>query len=133
LNFDEKITGLGSWSRRRFVQISAASALSASLGNLTHAETGGSATMIDVPFEKRNPKIAMIGTGGRGTNLLENLLAADAQVVALCDVVKEKAEHAGSLVVELACGDGRLRHEARQGCCCGGACRHDDRRLLEDR
>ena len=43
--------------------------------------------------------MAMIGTGGRGTSLLGNLLAADAQVVALCDIVPEKAEHAASLVV----------------------------------
>ncbi len=81
MNLDEKIFGLGSWTRRRFVQMSAASAMSAGLGNLAHAEAGGSASMIDVPFEKRNPRIAIIGTGGRGTNLLENLLAADAQVV----------------------------------------------------
>jgi hypothetical protein len=41
----------------------------------------------------------MIGLGGRGTSLLGNLLAADAQVVALCDIVKEKAEHGAGLVV----------------------------------
>jgi predicted dehydrogenase len=98
LNPDEKIFELGSWSRRRFVQMSTASAVSVGLGTLAHAEVAGAASMIDVPFEKRNPRIAMIGTGGRGTNLLENLLAADAQVIALCDVVKAKAEHAGSLV-----------------------------------
>ena len=31
-------------------------------------------TMIDVPFEKRNPRIALIGVGNRGTSLLNNLL-----------------------------------------------------------
>ena len=41
----------------------------------------------------------MIGIGGRGTSLLGNLLAADAQVVALCDIVKERAEHGASMVV----------------------------------
>jgi hypothetical protein len=40
----------------------------------------------------------MIGTGGRGTSLLGNLLAADGQVVALCDIVEAKAEHAASMV-----------------------------------
>ena len=55
--------------------------------------------MIDVPFQKREPRIGLIGTGGRGTSLLTNLLAANAQVVAICDVVKEKAEHAAGLVV----------------------------------
>ncbi len=54
--------------------------------------------MIDVPFAKRNPRIALIGTGGRGTSLLGNLLAADAEIVAVCDLVEEKAEHAASLV-----------------------------------
>src|SRR5271156_132459 len=62
LNSDEKIFGFGAWTRRRFVQMSAASAVSASLGNLAHAQASGSASMIDVPFEKRNPRIAMIGT-----------------------------------------------------------------------
>ena len=43
--------------------------------------------------------MAVIGTGGRGTELLRNLLAADAQIAALCDVVSEKAEHAAAMVV----------------------------------
>lgn len=102
MNLNDKLSGLeaniGSWSRRRFVQMSAATAVATNIASLAHAETSTAATMIDVPFEKRNPKIAMIGTGGRGTNLLENLIAADGQIVALCDVVKEKAEHAASLV-----------------------------------
>jgi predicted dehydrogenase len=99
LNLDGKFLELESWTRRRFVQMGAATAAAVNLGSIAQAESPGSATMIDVPFEKRNPKIALIGTGGRGTNLLENLLAADAQMIALCDVVKEKAEHAASLVV----------------------------------
>lgn len=98
MNLDEKVLELQSWSRRRFVQLSAATAVGANLTSLAQAESTASATMIDVPFEKRNPRIAIIGTGGRGTNLLENLLAADAQIIALCDVVKEKADHAASLV-----------------------------------
>ncbi len=56
-------------------------------------------TMVDVPFEKRNPRIAFIGVGHRGTSLLNNLLAAGAQIVALCDVDPEAADHAASLVV----------------------------------
>ncbi len=88
------------WTRRRFMQVSAVTAVAASLTPALHAETASSSgSMIDVPFAKRNPRLAMIGTGGRGTSLLGNLLAADAQVVALCDVVPEKAEHAASLVV----------------------------------
>jgi predicted dehydrogenase len=56
--------------------------------------------MINVPYQKAEPRIGMIGTGGRGTNLLENLLGADAKVLALCDIVREKAEHAQSLVTK---------------------------------
>ena len=99
MNLDGKFLELESWTRRRFVQMSAATAVGANLSGLAQAESTGTATMIDVPFEKRNPKIALIGTGGRGTDLLENLLAADAQIIALCDIVKPKAEHAASLVV----------------------------------
>lgn len=97
---DNQFSGLGSWSRRKFMQMSAASAVSLSAMNLAHAEESAPQnTMVDVPFEKRVPRLGIIGTGGRGTSLLGNLLAADAQVVALCDIVKEKAEHAAGLVV----------------------------------
>ena len=97
---DEQIPGFGFWSRRRFVQMAAASAVGAGVSHhLAHADSvSGHGTMIDVPFEKRNPRIAMIGTGGRGTSLLGNLIAADAQVVGICDIVKEKAEKAASMV-----------------------------------
>ncbi len=93
------IEDIGAWTRRRFVQMGAATAVSASLAAKLEAEAGSAQrTMVGVPFKQRNPRIAMIGTGGRGTSLLGNLLAADAQVVALCDLVKTKAEHAAGLV-----------------------------------
>jgi hypothetical protein len=78
----------------------AASALTASVNPTLQAAAAptGNHTMIGVSFEKRNPRIAMIGIGGRGTSLLKNLLVADAQIVALCDVVQEKAEHGAELV-----------------------------------
>jgi len=96
-----------SWSRRRFVQMGAASAVAAGINPSLEAAAAptGKPTMIGVPFEKRNPRIAIIGVGGRGTSLLENLIAADAQVVAICDVVQEKADHAAGLVEK----DGRKR------------------------
>jgi hypothetical protein len=98
MSIDEQ--SLGSWTRRRFVQMAAAGAVSAGVSPLVHAESAGEHdTMIDVPFEKRNPRIAMIGVGGRGTSLLGNVLAADGQVVAVCDIVSQKAEHAASMVV----------------------------------
>ncbi len=97
---ENQYPGFGSWTRRRFMQMGAASAVSLSVRNLADAEdTSTHRTMIDVPFDKRNPRVAIIGTGGRGTSLLGNLLAADAQMVALCDIVSEKAEHAASMVV----------------------------------
>ena len=46
----------------------------------------------------KDPRIGFIGVGGRGTGLLGWFLAQNAQVVAVCDVVPEKAEHAGQLV-----------------------------------
>jgi hypothetical protein len=102
MNYDDKNLGLGSWSRRKFVQMGATSAVGLGVMNLAHASGEDSltrGTMIDVPFEKRNPRVAFIGTGKRGTSLLENLLAASGQVIALCDVVPEHAQHAASLVV----------------------------------
>ncbi len=56
------------------------------------------ATMVNVPFSAVTPRLGLIGAGGRGTNLLENLLAADVTVNAICDVVKDKADHAAGLV-----------------------------------
>jgi len=92
-------------SRRDFLRIGAAGALAASMPQMHGEADAGdasahAATMINVAFEKAAPRIGMIGTGGRGTNLLENLLGADAKVLALCDVVQEKAEHAQSLVTK---------------------------------
>ena len=94
-------------SRRDFLRLGAATALGVGMTQL-NAEAAAAdepaaskaASMIDVPFTAVTPRIGMIGTGGRGTNLLENLLAADAKVLAICDVVREKAEHAQSLVVK---------------------------------
>lgn len=54
--------------------------------------------MVNVPFSSTSPRLGLIGVGGRGTNLLQNLLAADVTVQAICDVVKEKAQHAAGLV-----------------------------------
>jgi predicted dehydrogenase len=103
----EQNHGSDSLSRRKFFKMGAASAVTLSVMNMARANAQGASvpeatthgTMIDVSFEKRNPRIAMIGVGGRGTSLLNNLLAAGAQVVALCDVDPEHADHAASLVV----------------------------------
>ena len=56
------------------------------------------ATVMNMPFKAMDPRIGIVGTGGRGTSLLENLLAADAKVTALCDIVPDAAKNAQSLV-----------------------------------
>src|SRR5581483_3456061 len=97
---DQHIPGF--WSRRRFVQLAAAGAvgvgMSQHLATAEAEDVSEHGTMLDVPFEKRNPRIAMIGVGGRGTSLLKNLLAAQGQVVAICDIVQDHADRAASLV-----------------------------------
>lgn len=89
------------WSRRRLLQVGAATAVGAGLSASVRAEAmPGAGSMVDVAYAKREPRIGMIGVGGRGTSLLGNLLAADAQVVAVCDVAAEKAEHAAGLITK---------------------------------
>ncbi len=51
-----------------------------------------------MPFSQAEPRVGIIGTGGRGTALLGNLLAADVRVNALCDIVPEAARKAQSTV-----------------------------------
>ncbi len=93
--------GSGSWTRRRFVQLGAATAVAASPLAIAQARaTEAHRSMIGVAFEKRDPRIAVIGTGGRGTSLLGNLLAANAHVVAVCDIVPEKAQAAAAMIVK---------------------------------
>jgi len=92
--------GLDDLSRREFLRLGSVTAVGMSLAPL-HAESAkaDAASMIGVPFAPvKEPGIGIIGTGGRGTSLLENLLAADIKILALCDIVREKAEHARSLV-----------------------------------
>jgi hypothetical protein len=96
---DELNAGTEFWTRRRFVQLGAATVVGLSSLNVADGELPPSNTMMDLPFAKREPRIALIGPGRRGTSLLENLLAADAQVVAVCDIVSENAARAASMVV----------------------------------
>lgn len=99
---NDKMPGLlNDLSRRDFLRLGSITAVGLSITDL-HAEPTKShaSSVIGMQFAPRDPKIGIIGTGGRGTSLLENLLAADAKILALCDVVQEKAEHAQSLVVK---------------------------------
>ena len=83
-------------SRRRFLQLATTAMASSAVA--VADPTRQAESMIDVPFSALDPRVGIIGTGGRGTSLLENFLAADVKVTALCDIVAEKARHAQSLV-----------------------------------
>lgn len=89
------------WTRRRFVQAATSCVAAISLTNRVFGQgmPEGSASMTDVPFGKREPRVAFVGVGGRGTSLLKNLLAADGKVVGICDLVEQKASAASALVV----------------------------------
>jgi len=68
----------------------------------TEAKKTGHATMMGVPFDARERvRLGIIGVGGRGTNLLENLLAVDnVDVKAICDLVPEKVAAAQKAVTD---------------------------------
>jgi predicted dehydrogenase len=100
---DDATSARGSLSRRSFLQAGAASAIALGLSpSKATADTSAvptqTRTMMGVAFEAKEPRFGIIGVGGRGTSLLEDLLAANAQVRAICDVVPEKAEHAQQLI-----------------------------------
>lgn len=63
----------------------------------SHEETHAR-TMAGVPYEKKDPRLAFVGVGNRGTGLLKNLLAVDAKVVAICDIVEDHAKNAQMMV-----------------------------------
>jgi hypothetical protein len=106
--------GSGGISRRDFVRLSAlsvaAGAVPASAEAASIVQSPGlhaaaapppqGATMIDVPYTAtpNGPRIGMIGVGGRGTSLLGDLLGANAKILAVCDVVSDKASHAQVLI-----------------------------------
>src|SRR3954470_4782129 len=86
-------------SRRQFLELGTAAVAAAALGRSYASESRtSSSSLINLPFTPLNPQMGLIGTGGRGTSLLGDLLAADVQVNALCDIVPEKAQHAQALV-----------------------------------
>ena len=61
-----------------------------------------SSTMIGVPFEPRERvRLGIIGVGGRGTSLLQDLLAIEnVEVKAICDLVPEKVARAQKAVTD---------------------------------
>jgi hypothetical protein len=96
-------------SRRSFVQRTAMSGVGLLvagdiLKSNLEAETPKSSgsTMIGVPFEARERvRVGIIGVGGRGTNLLEELLGVEnVDIKAICDLVPAKVAHAQKLVTD---------------------------------
>jgi predicted dehydrogenase len=94
-------------SRRSFVKrtaIGGAGLLIASdllAPNLEAASPKSSgATMMGVPFEAKEPvRLGIIGVGGRGTSLLQDLLAIEkVEVKAICDLMPEKVARARKAV-----------------------------------
>jgi predicted dehydrogenase len=94
-------------SRRSFVKrtamggaglLIASDILSADLAAVTPKSEH--ATMMGVPFEaKERVRLGIIGVGGRGSNLLEDLLAIEkVDVKAICDLVPEKVAKAQKAV-----------------------------------
>lgn len=91
-------------SRRQFIGLGAMLAAAFKVQNYATADEvhpSPSRSMINTPFPAtNNPRIGFIGVGGRGTALLGWFLAQGAQVVAICDIVPEKARHASQLTVK---------------------------------
>jgi hypothetical protein len=67
---------------------------------LASTPKAGNATMMGVPFEtKDRVRLGIIGVGGRGTSLLNDLLGVEkVDVKAICDLVPEKVAHAQKAV-----------------------------------
>src|ERR1700723_3843514 len=68
----------------------------------TAAPKTANSTMMGVPFEGTGRvRLGIIGVGGRGTNLLEDLLAIEnVEVKAICDLVPEKVARAQKAVTD---------------------------------
>lgn len=66
------------------------------------AELASSSTMMGVPFERHQAvRVAIVGTGLRGSSVLGELLAVDGvQITALCDIVPEKVARAAKRVTD---------------------------------
>lgn len=95
-------------SRRDFMKRSALGGAGLVLANeilspdlLAAPPKAANATMMGVPFEaKEHVRLGIIGVGGRGSSLLQDLLAVEkVEVKAICDVVPEKVAHAQKAVV----------------------------------
>lgn len=95
-------------SRRDLLRFASLAAMGAGLSGATGAQTSvpkaapasAAASVAGMRFEPRdNVRLGMVGVGGRGTELLRNFTATDnVQVVALCDIVKDKCVRGQDIV-----------------------------------
>ena len=79
---------MDSISRRNLLRGLPAAAAGAAL-----AQQSGAATVIDMPFERRETaRMALIGCGGRGTGVLREFMGVEGvQVTAVCDTINDHA------------------------------------------
>lgn len=82
-------------TRRKFVKNSLSAAAAVGLSSPLIAGTGLYSN------QGNGVKVGIIGTGGRGTHLMSELLKIeDVKIVAVCDLFREKAERAASICQE---------------------------------
>ncbi len=88
-------------TRRTFIKTTTTTTLGVSLAGTSlafHQEESGNTV-----------RVAVVGTGNRGTSLLRNLLAMDGvEITALCDLYPDRLEKAGSLCLESGQTEPRL-------------------------
>jgi len=94
-------------SRREVLQVATGVAAATSLsgparGQTSDAPPAQGATMIGVPFERRDVvRVGLVGCGGRGQSLLRDLLGVDhVEVRAVCDIVADKVAAARDKVTK---------------------------------
>jgi hypothetical protein len=92
-------------SRREFLRLGtmgvvAGVAASAVLPLHGEAPKSSAKSVMNMPYTAvpDGPRIGMIGVGGRGTNLLGNLLGANAKILAVCDIDSSHADRAKGLI-----------------------------------
>jgi predicted dehydrogenase len=96
------LAGAGLAASGHFTSAIAENITAASHPDLEPAPAPGRKTMRAVPFERHETvRIGMVGTGLRGRSVLTELLGVEgASVVAVCDVVPDKAQKAVKMITD---------------------------------
>lgn len=82
-----------SFSRRSFLKTASVAAGALAAGSLLRANSTAS-------LGKKRLKIGLIGTGGRGVNMVRDMLQLDEDVIALCDVDPNRGNNGAKLALE---------------------------------